>query len=146
MTSFATDRVLWMAFIDQGQFEAMKTLSGCRAPRCDKHQLRAKMTVSTQNFLRDIVVEHNGLNNKKDRRMRKMALWLPHTFAFSCLPRSFWPLIWVLLITKALKEEAWALNKLLACLWWSYTAFAQKYCIYCASAPSIYIVYRLSDT
>ena len=34
-------------FIDQGEFEAMKTLSGRRAPRCDKHQFRAKMTVST---------------------------------------------------------------------------------------------------
>ena len=36
-----------MAFVDQGEFEAMKTLSGRRAPRCDKHQFRAKMTVST---------------------------------------------------------------------------------------------------
>ena len=40
-------RVLWMAFIDQGEFEAIKTLSGRRAPRCDKDQFRAKMTVST---------------------------------------------------------------------------------------------------
>ena len=31
-----------MAFIDQGEFEAMKTLSGRRAPRCDKHQFRPK--------------------------------------------------------------------------------------------------------
>ena len=36
-----------MAFVDQGEFEAMKTLSGRRAPRCHKHQFRAKMTVST---------------------------------------------------------------------------------------------------
>ena len=35
-----------MAFADQGEFEAMKTLSGHRAPRCDKHQFRAKITVS----------------------------------------------------------------------------------------------------
>ena len=35
-------------------------------------------------------------------RMRKMAILQPHTFAFSCLPRSFWALIWVLLITEAL--------------------------------------------
>ena len=35
-----------MAFVDQGEFEAMKTLSGRRAPRCDKHQFRAKITVS----------------------------------------------------------------------------------------------------
>ena len=37
-----------MVFIDQGEFEAMKTLDDCRAPRCDKHQFRAKMMVSTQ--------------------------------------------------------------------------------------------------
>ena len=30
-----------MAFVDQGEFETMKTLSGRRAPRCDKHQFRA---------------------------------------------------------------------------------------------------------
>ena len=36
-----------MAFVDQGEFEAMKTLRGRRAPRCDKHQFRAEMTVST---------------------------------------------------------------------------------------------------
>ena len=26
------------SFIDQGEFVAMKTLRGCKAPRCDKHQ------------------------------------------------------------------------------------------------------------
>ena len=36
-----------MASIDQGEVEAMKTLIGCRAPRCDKDEFRAKMTVST---------------------------------------------------------------------------------------------------
>ena len=46
----------------------------------------------------------------KERRIRKMALLLAHTFVFSCLPRGFWPLVWLLLITKALKEEAWALK------------------------------------
>ena len=34
-------------FIDQGEFGAMKTLSGRIAPRCDKHQFCDKMTVST---------------------------------------------------------------------------------------------------
>ena len=33
-----------MAFIDQGEFEAMKMLDGRRAPRCDKHQFCAEMT------------------------------------------------------------------------------------------------------
>ena len=46
----------------------------------------------------------------KKERTRKMALSWPHTFAFRCLPHGFWPLIWDLLITKALKEEAWALK------------------------------------
>ena len=34
-------------FIDQGEFGAMKTLSGRITPRCDKHQFCDKMTVST---------------------------------------------------------------------------------------------------
>ena len=34
-----------MAFIDQGEFEGMKTLSGRRALRCDKDHFRAKITV-----------------------------------------------------------------------------------------------------
>ena len=35
------------SFIDRDEFVAMKTLSGCKAPRCDKDQFRDKMTVST---------------------------------------------------------------------------------------------------
>ena len=35
------------SFIDQGEFGAMKTLSGCIAPRCDKLQFCDKLTVST---------------------------------------------------------------------------------------------------
>ena len=77
-----------MAFIDQGEVKAMKTPIGCRAPRCDKDQFRAKMTVSTST-----VSEISLLNIVVVTRMRKMALLLPHTFAFSCLPRGFWPLI-----------------------------------------------------
>ena len=34
-------------FIDRDEFVAMKTLSGCKAPRCDKHQFYDKMAVST---------------------------------------------------------------------------------------------------
>ena len=34
-----------------------------------------------------------------------MALSLPQTFAFSCLPRCFWALIGVFLIIMALKDE-----------------------------------------
>ena len=83
-----------MAFVDQSEFEAMKTVSGRRGPRCDKHQFRAKMTVSTLNRLRDIIVEKlKAERRKKERRIRKMAFSLPHTFAFSCLPRGFWEAI-----------------------------------------------------
>ena len=49
MASFVTDssrRVLWMAFIDQGEFEAMKMLSGWEAVRYDEHPFRAKINVS----------------------------------------------------------------------------------------------------
>ena len=35
-----------MAFVDQGEFEAMKALSGRGAVRCGEHQFRAKITVS----------------------------------------------------------------------------------------------------
>ena len=59
-----------MAFIDQDEVEAMKTLSDRRALRCDKDQFRAKMTMSTSTVceisLLDIVV--------LTRRIRKMVL------------------------------------------------------------------------
>ena len=34
------------SFIDQSEFVVMKTLSGCKAPHCDKHQFHDEMTVS----------------------------------------------------------------------------------------------------
>ena len=49
MASFAMDsspRVLWMAFINQGEFEAMKTLSGWEVAQYDEHPFRAKIKVS----------------------------------------------------------------------------------------------------
>ena len=49
MASFATDsshKELWMAFIDQDEFEAMKTPSSWEAARCDEHPFRAKIKVS----------------------------------------------------------------------------------------------------
>ena len=35
-----------MAFIDQGEFEAMKTLNGWEVARCDEHPFRAEIKVS----------------------------------------------------------------------------------------------------
>ena len=68
-----------MAFIDQGKFEAMKTLSGWEAARCDEHPFHAKIKVSTE--------------QRKKERIRKMALLLTRTFVFICLPRGYWPLM-----------------------------------------------------
>ena len=62
-----------MAFIDQGEFEVMKTLSGRRASRCDKSRFRAKMVVSTINRLQGIVVERLKAERRKKERRRKMA-------------------------------------------------------------------------
>ena len=36
-----------MAFIDQGEFEAIKSMSGWEAAHSDGHQFRAKIKVST---------------------------------------------------------------------------------------------------
>ena len=86
-----------MAFIDQGESEAMKTLMGHRALHCDKCQSCAKMTVSTQIvfeiLLLNMVVLTRKNKRKKKRIIRKMALSLPYTSAFSCLLRRFWPII-----------------------------------------------------
>ena len=38
--------VLQKAFVDQGEFEAMKTLSGWEAAHCDEHPFRTKIKVS----------------------------------------------------------------------------------------------------
>ena len=69
-----------------------------------------------------------------------MTCLLPHTFAFSYLLRGFWPLITVLLITKALKKEAWALK-------YGFSVFVVKLYGFClsiayiarTSVPSLYI-------
>ena len=81
-----------MAFIDQREFIALQTLSGCRAPRCDKHKFHTKMI----NRFLDVMVEHSG-STRKTEIITKIAL---------CLPQGFRATIWVLLIIKALKEKA----------------------------------------
>ena len=78
-----------MPFIDQDGFEATKTLSGRRAPCCNKHQFHAKITVITQTVFEISLLKIVVLTRKKER-IQKMTLSLPHTFAFSCLPQSFW--------------------------------------------------------
>ena len=92
------------SFINLGKFVVMKTLSGGRAPWCDKHQFHDKMTVSTWTVFELLLFEQMVIM-KKEEEKRRNEKNLPHTFAFSCLPGGFWALIWVLLITKKLKEE-----------------------------------------
>ena len=48
MMFYATDSRAVNSFNDHGEFVAMKMLSGCRAPHCDKHQFWDKMLVSPQ--------------------------------------------------------------------------------------------------
>ena len=69
-----------MAFIDQDEFEAMKTLSGWEAAHCDEHPFRTK-------------IKERFSKERKKERITKMAFLVPHTFLFNCLPRGFWPLI-----------------------------------------------------
>ena len=73
-------------FIDQGEFGAMKTLSGHIAPRCDKHQFCDKMTVSTWTVFELSLFEQSGRN---EERMRKMSLLQPRQ------QQPFQPLDWL---------------------------------------------------
>ena len=77
-----------MAFVNHGEFEAMKMPIDHRAPCCDKDQFCAKTTVSTSTICEILLLSIVVVT----RRMRKMALSLPHTFMFSCLPCGFWAL------------------------------------------------------
>jgi len=123
--------------IDQGEFRAMKTLSGRIAPCCDKHQFCDKMTVSTWTIFEILLLNIVVWRKKEERRMRKMAVLLPHTFAFSCLPRGFWALVWVLLIIKALNDEDQVLK-------WAFSiSVARRRHPYIESLPTLW---RLSDT
>ena len=51
-------------FFDQGNFEAMKTLSGWEAARCDEHQFRAKIKVSTRAVLELSLLSDLNKNEK----------------------------------------------------------------------------------
>ena len=46
-----------MAFIDQGELEAMKTLSGWEAVRCDEHSFRTKIKVSARTVFELLLFE-----------------------------------------------------------------------------------------
>ena len=61
-----------MTFIDQGEFEAMKLLSGWEAARSNEHQFRAKIKVSTlaifELWLLDKWSEQRKKNKKEDEK------------------------------------------------------------------------------
>ena len=68
MASFATDsslRVLWMAFINQGEFEAM---SGWEAACCDEYQFRAKIKLNTWAVFELSLFDKWSEQRKKDEK------------------------------------------------------------------------------
>ena len=58
----------------------MKTLSGRRAPRCDKDQFRAKITGKYLNRFRDIIVEHRGLIKQERNKNTKNGTFMTAHF------------------------------------------------------------------
>ena len=67
------------SFIDLGEFEAIKILSGLRALCCDKHRFHAKMAVRTQTVFEISLLNIVVLTRKT--KNTKMVFLLPHTFA-----------------------------------------------------------------
>ena len=59
-----------MAFVDQGELEAMQTLSGWEAARYDEHLFRAKIKVSAW-----AIFELSLFDKWSEQRIRKMALF-----------------------------------------------------------------------
>ena len=140
MASFTTNsnhRVLWMAFIDQGEFEVNKDAGRRRAPRCDKHHFCAKMKVSSllKPFARYRCWKNWRLNEEASyEKWHFHDRTLLHLAVFRVIFGHLYQPCWSQRHSKGAEPEC--LNKLLACLWWSYTAF--KYCVYCALAPSLH--------
>ena len=58
-----------MAFVDQGEFEAMKTLSGWEAAHCDEHQFRAKIKVSAWTVF-ELSLFEQVVVTKKERKKK----------------------------------------------------------------------------
>ena len=60
-----------MAFIDQGEFESMKSLSGWETARSDKHQFHAKIKVSTLAVFKLSLLDKWSEQRKKKEERRK---------------------------------------------------------------------------
>ena len=106
--------VLWMAFIDQGEFEPIKMLSSRRPPWCDKHQFHAKMMVSTQTISKILLLNIVGKWHFHDRTLLHLAVF---RVAFDHLHEPCWS-------RKHSKRNPGCLNNVLVCLLWSYRGFA----------------------
>ena len=109
-------------FIDQGEFGAMKTLSDRIAPRCDKHQFCDKMMVSTWTVFELLLFEQMVVTKKKeDEKWHFCNRTLLRLAVFRVAVGHFCESLWS---QRHSKTKTRRLNKLLAYLWWSYTAFA----------------------
>ena len=60
-----------MAFIDQGEFEAMKLLSGWEAAHSDEHQFHAKIKVSTLAVFELSLLDKWSEQGKKNKKTKK---------------------------------------------------------------------------
>ena len=79
------------SFIDMGKL-VIKTLSGCEASHCDKHQFCDKMTVSTWTIFELSLFEQSGRNEDEKWQFRKRTLLHLAVFhvAFEQLYESCW--------------------------------------------------------
>ena len=109
-----------MAFVDQGEFEAMKTLSGWEAERCDEHSFRAKIKVSTWAVFELSLFDKWSEQRKKERKKEEYEKWhfcyrtllrlAVFHVAFGQLYESCWS-------QRHSKRKPGRLNKLLSHLW-----------------------------
>ena len=82
-----------MAFIDQGEFEAVKTLSGWEAARCDEHPYRAKIKVSACSGVARTspLLGHSMVPGAKCRSLWGLGASSPENLEkFYSLPGRFW--------------------------------------------------------
>ena len=129
-----------MAFIDQGEFEVMKTLSSRRAPRCD--QFCAKMTVSTSTVCDISLFERSGRNREESRK--QIFQQKPYNFTTNTLK--------AYLSAQAVSSSAFVISKTfisgqkprrrqlspkVGVAKVSFFVFF-LFCVYCASAPSLH--------
>ena len=67
-----------ISFIDQDEFEAIKTLNGHRALHCDEHQFCAKITVITLTIFEISLL--NLINMKESTQKMVLLLYTTHHF------------------------------------------------------------------